>query len=40
MVKITKSSPIFQEDGVKNVCFAVYQSVTNISLTAMPGGVE
>jgi CDP-glycerol glycerophosphotransferase (TagB/SpsB family) len=36
MVKGTKSNPVSKRDGVKNEFAFNYQSVTNITLTAMP----
>jgi hypothetical protein len=35
MVKGTKSNPVSKRDGVKNEFAFNYQSVTNITLTAM-----
>lgn len=40
MLKSTNSSPIFKKSGAKNVFYTVYQILINISLTAMPSGVE
>jgi hypothetical protein len=36
MVKSTNSSPIFKKSGAKNVFYTEYQTLRNISLTAMP----
>jgi hypothetical protein len=36
MVKNTKSNPISKRNGVKKVFFINYQSITNLTLTAMP----
>ena len=36
MVKVTKLSPASKRIGVKKICSADYQQLTNINLTAMP----